>query len=776
MKRILYIARNELYNLFYSPLAWFVMVLFIVITAMQYIPAVERLVTHYHIAHWSPWLRELTDVFFGYNGGSLSYQVITKIFIFFPLITMGVMSRELNGGTMKLLYSSPVRISEIILGKFTALVCFSVALLLLFMIIIGFFSCSVFYPDYGHLAASLFGIFLVFCVYAAIGIFFSSLTSYQIVAAILTFAFMLLLSRVDRLWQNADMIRNITFYLDFRTKAGNSLHGLLNVRDTLYFVLLTCVFLAFTIIRIRSAAESISWFRKFQRYMVIILCAFLTGWLTSRPQVNAYNDTTRDKLRSITPPTRAMLGRLSNGRLKVTLYANLFAGNFHAQAPARQNAAIRDVWEPYIRYKHDIDIDFVYYYNLDSADFRYKTNPGKTLRQIAEQEAESHEVSIDRFLTAKQLGNQFDLKAEENHSFFILEYKGRKTILRTFEDQLGVWPCEDEIAAALNRLIATPPKIYFLTGHIERGPFSLRGRDYRNLARKPGERLSMINQGYDVDTISLTEKDIPVGTAALAIMDPRTPISEGEWKKILRYAGEGGNLYIAFEPDRKQLLQPLWDTLGIRVGNGVLVQHTSKFGSGAVLPNYTDTARHISERLARWLTQWGRYIKDSSATVVMKGASVLTYKEINGFAVEPLLITDSVISWNRTRPISEDSLDFNVSVLPDDQRGRFVTSLLMKRSINNRQQRIIVSSDADYLSNDRTGFSPPTYNQEFAFWPFSYFTYGQFPANTLHPEDIDTGFHVTSEDMPAQEILLYYIVPGILLLLGTIILIRRKRK
>lgn len=162
--------------------------------------------------------------------------------------------------------------------------------------------------------------------------------------------------------------------------------------------------------------------------------------------------------------------------------------------------------------------------------------------------------------------------------------------------------------------------------------------------------------------------------------------------------------------------------------------------------------------------------------VVMKGASVLEYKDTNGFTVEPLLVTDSISSWNRIEPLNEDSLDLDVSRLPDDQHGRFFTSLLMKRLIGNRQQRIIVSSDADYLSNDRIEFHPPTYNQEFAFWTFSYFTYGQFPANTLHPEDIDTGFYVTSDDMPIQEILLYYIVPGIILLLGTIILIRRKRK
>jgi len=101
----------------------------------------------------------------------------------------------------------------------------------------------------------------------------------------------------------------------------------------------------------------------------------------------------------------------------------------------------------------------------------------------------------------------------------------------------------------------------------------------------------------------------------------------------------------------------------------------------------------------------------------------------------------------------------------------------MHRQVNGKDQRIIASSDADYLTGPlQNGWNPKRYNFNYGFWCFSYFSYGQFPANTLRPESIDDKFKIKVEDLSYQEMMLYYIIPALIAILGSIVLIRRKRK
>ncbi len=112
---------------------------------------------------------------------------------------MGLVSREISSGTIKLLYSSPVKISEIILGKFLAMVYFSLCLTVLFLITLTALSLGVSNTDYGQLLATTLGLFLLLCAYSAIGLFISSLTSYQVVAAIVTVGIFALFSNIGEL-------------------------------------------------------------------------------------------------------------------------------------------------------------------------------------------------------------------------------------------------------------------------------------------------------------------------------------------------------------------------------------------------------------------------------------------------------------------------------------------------------------------------------------------------------------------------------------------------
>jgi ABC-2 type transport system permease protein len=779
MKKISYIARNELYTLFYSPIAWILMIVFLVMTSAGYFNVLSsRLELFQRGGETLMYTNYLTDAIVSNPYDGYFPGVIKNLYIMLPLITMGLISREVSSGTIKLLYSSPVRVREVVLGKFLAIVYFILCLLVLLFITLVALAMSLTHPDYGQIAGSVVGLFLVLLTYAAIGLFISSLTSYQIVAALITLAIFAILANIGEMGQDIHFIRAVTYYMNLGGKSGNFMAGFMNLRDFLYFVMLIVSFLLFTIIRIHSATESISSFHKAMRYVTVILVVGVIGYITSQPRVNFYYDSTEDKIHTITPHTQEMLAKLNGGELEITVFENLLNMYYTSYfKPSMENRITTQVWEPYIRFKPDIKISFIPYYNQDTVSSYFKTNPGKSIKEIADKEAKASNLNVDLFLPPDEVNRLVNTKAEKYRPFFQLKYKGRTAIVRVFDDN-EFWPSENEIAAAINRLIATPPKITFLSDEIERGPFSQRPRDYNIMATLVSYRYALINQGYDFDTLSLEQQDIPSNLAGIAIADPRTPFSTGNLEKINRYIDSGGNVFLASEPDRKMISKPLFDKLGLSLRDGLLIQPNPKYSSDCLFPYLTDTAENFSPQFKRTLIDETRYYGDTLFRVAMQGSNGIDFSEKDGFRIDPLLYSDKFLSWNRLAPVSEDSLFRDVARRPDDEHGNFITAVRMTRLVRGKQQRILVTSDADFISGPQL-FSqelPFRYNDLFSFWCFSSFSYGEFPANTMRPITRDRSFRITANQLPFFKFILYWIIPALIAIMASIILIRRKRK
>lgn len=144
MKRIKYIAKNELYSLFYSPIAWLLMILFLILTSTDYIGVMDAYLRGF--MRGGPDLRgihELTNLFISDRFFGYFPKIITNLYMIFPLITMGLISREVNNGTIKLLYSSPVSVTEVVLGKYFAITIFSLTLISLTGVTLMFFPVTI---------------------------------------------------------------------------------------------------------------------------------------------------------------------------------------------------------------------------------------------------------------------------------------------------------------------------------------------------------------------------------------------------------------------------------------------------------------------------------------------------------------------------------------------------------------------------------------------------------------------------------------------------------
>ncbi len=86
------------------------------------------------------------------------------------------------------------------------------------------------------LCASL-GLYLFFTTLTAIGIFMSSLTTYQVVSAIATFIVLFILNSIGGLWQQYDFIRDLTSFLSLSGRLEKMILGLLTTKDVLYYLI-----------------------------------------------------------------------------------------------------------------------------------------------------------------------------------------------------------------------------------------------------------------------------------------------------------------------------------------------------------------------------------------------------------------------------------------------------------------------------------------------------------------------------------------------------------
>ncbi|MDB5211680.1 MAG: transporter permease subunit, partial [Sediminibacterium sp.] len=123
----------------------------------------------------------------------------------------------------------------------------------------------------------------------------------------------------------------------------------------------------------------------------------------------------------------------------------------------------------------------------------------------------------------------------------------------------------------------------------------------------------------------------------------------------------------------------------------------------------------------------------------------------------------------------------NVKFSPEDGdiKGPFPTALVLTRTINNKEQRIVVTGDADFMSTG--GMSHPggrvtAANFVFNTAIFSWLSYGEFPIDASRPGPKDISVTVDTGAVKVMRLLLIWILPGLLLLFASVLLIRRKRK
>ncbi|HEY9259783.1 ABC transporter permease, partial [Chitinophaga sp.] len=252
MKVVFNIARAELRYFFFSPIAWFILILFLMSSAGIVMGNLADMAVQQDAM-----LELQGDAFSGFLNMPLTKMVVGKgldtvlmiFFLYIPLLTMGVINREYAGGTIKLLHSSPVKTRQIIMGKFLGVYSFVCLMILIFLVELIVLTFSIKHVEFLHIISMVLGFFLLAAMYVAVGMFISSLTSYPIVAGIGTFVVLILFSTLGMMFQGTDYVRDVTYFLSSSGRVDSFLGGLITTKDLVYFFSITSLFIIFTIIK-----------------------------------------------------------------------------------------------------------------------------------------------------------------------------------------------------------------------------------------------------------------------------------------------------------------------------------------------------------------------------------------------------------------------------------------------------------------------------------------------------------------------------------------------
>ncbi len=235
------IAGRELRNLFLSPLAWTVLGVVQFVLAWLYLSQVD------FFLQFQPRLAALAEA------PGVTQLVVAPLYgnaalmllLVVPLLTMRLISDERRNGTLSLLFSAPLSMSEIVLGKYLGLMVF-LLLMAAFIVLMPLALLAGTSLDWGLLAAIQLGLVLLLGSFAALGLFMSTLSAYPAVAAAASFGALLFLWLLDWAGEGDSLLGQLSLMRHYQAL----LQGVFDSADVIYYLLFIATFLVLSIQRL----------------------------------------------------------------------------------------------------------------------------------------------------------------------------------------------------------------------------------------------------------------------------------------------------------------------------------------------------------------------------------------------------------------------------------------------------------------------------------------------------------------------------------------------
>ncbi len=225
MRKTMAIVRRELIAYFSSPLAYVVMTAFLALQGVIFFLIVSYLS--------QPGQAAMTPLrlFFG---GTIFFWLFLLFTV--PVVTMRLIAEERRSGTIEVLLTSPVTEGQVIAAKFCAAFLFYLALwlpTLLYVVILKQHSAI----DLGPVGSGYLAVLLVGFLFLAVGTFASTLTSNQLIAAILAFVGLIglfIVPLVEQLLMSTSSAKSALSYMSLWDAVDRFAQGLPDTRLAVY--------------------------------------------------------------------------------------------------------------------------------------------------------------------------------------------------------------------------------------------------------------------------------------------------------------------------------------------------------------------------------------------------------------------------------------------------------------------------------------------------------------------------------------------------------------
>ena len=234
MRKAFVLARREMAGCFFSPMAYVVGALFLLAGGLWF----------FH------------RIFVPGNEASLRplFEAMAYIMVFAaPLLTMRLLSDEFHSGTIETLMTAPVTDTEVIVGKFLGTMGLYLVLLACTGVFLGLMAVYG-QPDWGVAFMGYVGMILLGAAYVAVGIFASTLTPYQLVAAIVSAAILALFVILMQLVvaHGAEPWNELAAKLNAMTYFKGFSRGVLDSRGLVFFLSAAALFLFLSVKSLES--------------------------------------------------------------------------------------------------------------------------------------------------------------------------------------------------------------------------------------------------------------------------------------------------------------------------------------------------------------------------------------------------------------------------------------------------------------------------------------------------------------------------------------------
>lgn len=587
----------------------------------------------------------------GQGSAYLSYTLQSSMIIFIvavPVLTMRILAEERKNKTDQMILTVPVSIWKIVLGKYLALeTVFAIPCLILCLYPLLFSRYG--NVPYGENYVALLGFFLYGSVAVAIGVFVSSLTESQVIAAVFSVVFVFagyVMSGIcNMISPGGNLLTKILSVYDLSSPFVDLLNGNLKITAVVYYLSLIFLFLFFTTQSIQKRRYSVSVkhlkrgaFSIAQIIVTSVLVIAANLLLRQLPAEYMEFDTTKEHLYSLTEDSYRVMDSLKED---VTIYVLSTQNNMNQDVVQTLNR--------YQNYSAHIRVEYVDISSNPAFAAQYTDEAVNARSLIVAGDKRSKYIDVNELY-------QMELSYE------------------TYAYEMTGYDAEGQITSALHYVTSEEmPKVYLLEGHGE-----------KNLEEGFLSVLAKLNIEYETLNL-LTAEGVPADAAGLIINAPEADLSADDTEKIRQYLDGGKDALFIYGYSREALpnYQALFADYHVTLAEGMAVEQNSNY-------YYQNMLYLLPEVMSDSLTDsvYGSYVFAPYAVGIVLDGEAEEKGEVH------YLLKTTEDAYSRTNPDEVTSGEKTA----DDIDGPFALGAKAVKQTEEGESTVIIYTSAELFS------------------------------------------------------------------------------